>query len=202
MLHRGILGGYGEWLCGIYSRTKARDRPEIYHDMRCLYEWSTGQVRLGSPSCENKSSKYTDKSSVGKSQTPFAVVVTNTWPDFGTVNPDSSVNTDHVYASCNNEIKDEADADLQCDVKEVRQKVIRIAARQGNVFTGVCLYDTPRGGGVHRDRDRYPPPPTGAPDCPPPYRTHHTGDHIQISSHRDTLPYSLTIEGRLQINSP
>ena len=94
---------------------KARDRPEIYHDMWLLYEWSIGQVRFGSPTCDDKIGECTDKCLAGKSETPVATVLRKTWPDSGTlsVNQNSSVETDHVYASRNH-------IDLQSDVKEVR----------------------------------------------------------------------------------
>ena len=98
---------------------KARDHPKIYQDMWLLYEWSIGQVRVGSSSCDNKSDECTDQCLVGNPQTPAATVVRKTCHDSGTstINRDSSVDTDHVYASRNDDVK----VDLQSDVKEVGQ---------------------------------------------------------------------------------
>ena len=101
---------------------KARDRPEIYHDMRLLYEWSIGQVKFHNQPCDNKSDKCTDEYLVGQSQTPAAAEVRKTWPKSlsSAVSVDSSVDTDHVYASRNSEDNDVANVDLRRDVKEVR----------------------------------------------------------------------------------
>ena len=102
---------------------KARDRPEIYHDMRLLYEWSIGQVRFDNQQCDNNFDKCTDEYLVGQSQTLAAAEVKKMWPkslsSAASVVP--KVDADHIYASRNSEDNDVANVNLQSDVKEVRQ---------------------------------------------------------------------------------